>query len=127
MSIFLNILVVLCTFAVLSNACSDSASNCANWVRNGFCKSSYYTYTQKKAQCALSCGYCGSTSTASGSATSSCSDKIATCGYWAANGFCTNGFYNTTIQAQWCANTCGLCSSTSEATTEGSTEATTST
>ncbi|CAI5440590.1 unnamed protein product [Caenorhabditis angaria] len=97
-------------------------SNCANWVANGFCKSPNYSYSQKKANCAQSCGFCGTTSTASGSATTDCQDNQATCGYWASNGFCTNPFYSKALKTQYCANTCNLCS-----TTDSTTDSTTTT
>ncbi|CAI5441556.1 unnamed protein product [Caenorhabditis angaria] len=98
---------------VLAESCSDSGSNCANWVKNGFCKSAYYTYAQKYSYCASSCGYCSSTTTSSSS--SSCSNSASACSSWAANGFCTSTFYTTAQKAAYCASSCGLCSSTTTA------------
>ncbi|CAI5440592.1 unnamed protein product [Caenorhabditis angaria] len=95
------ILAIISSFIVLVQSCSDSSSNCANWVANGFCKSPNYSYSQKKANCAQSCGFCGTTSTASGSATTDCQDNQATCGYWASNGFCTNPFYSKALKTQY--------------------------
>ncbi|VDP09598.1 unnamed protein product [Heligmosomoides polygyrus] len=43
---------VTCASAVNANA------NCATWIRNGFCTSTFYTTAQKRAQCARSCGLC---------------------------------------------------------------------
>ncbi|XGW33044.1 hypothetical protein V3C99_017502 [Haemonchus contortus] len=41
-----------CTTAV------DSNSNCANWVKNGFCGNTFYTVEQRRASCAKSCNLC---------------------------------------------------------------------
>ena len=39
-------------------SCSDSDSNCANWVNNGFCSNSFYTSDQKRQYCGRSCNLC---------------------------------------------------------------------
>ncbi|CAI5443531.1 unnamed protein product [Caenorhabditis angaria] len=38
--------------------CVDSASNCVNWVKNGFCTNTFYNCTQRKQYCAKSCNLC---------------------------------------------------------------------
>jgi len=39
-------------------SCTDADSNCASWVRNGFCSNSFYTAAQKRQYCARSCNLC---------------------------------------------------------------------
>uniref|UniRef100_A0A914EJU7 ShKT domain-containing protein n=1 Tax=Acrobeloides nanus TaxID=290746 RepID=A0A914EJU7_9BILA len=41
--------------------CVDSDSRCATWVPNGFCKSSFYSCSNRKTSCAKSCGLCSTT------------------------------------------------------------------
>ncbi|CAI5440821.1 unnamed protein product [Caenorhabditis angaria] len=107
------ILITIALFLTTSvESCTNSGTNCANWVANGFCKSPYYTYSQKVAYCALSCGYCTSstsstTSTTTGS--SSCTNSASACSSWAANGFCSSTFYTTAQKTAYCASSCGLC------------------
>ncbi|KAI6206619.1 hypothetical protein M3Y94_00933100 [Aphelenchoides besseyi] len=38
--------------------CRDLNPQCRNWKRNGFCKSVFYTKSEKKARCAKSCRIC---------------------------------------------------------------------
>uniref|UniRef100_A0A8R1DP37 ShKT domain-containing protein n=1 Tax=Caenorhabditis japonica TaxID=281687 RepID=A0A8R1DP37_CAEJA len=46
---------------VAPTSCVDSAINCANWKKNGFCESTFYTCQQKKDYCAQSCSLCTTT------------------------------------------------------------------
>ena len=41
-----------------STSCGDNTSACAQWVRNGFCTSTFYTTAQKQSFCGNSCGLC---------------------------------------------------------------------
>ncbi|KAK6032590.1 shTK domain protein [Ostertagia ostertagi] len=36
----------------------DAHPSCANWVRNGFCNSAFYTAADKRTHCARSCNLC---------------------------------------------------------------------
>ncbi|CAL2032219.1 unnamed protein product [Caenorhabditis brenneri] len=38
--------------------CNDSSSNCANWVKNGFCTNCFYKCTDRMKYCKKSCGFC---------------------------------------------------------------------
>ncbi|KAH7719798.1 Protein E04D5.4 a [Aphelenchoides avenae] len=38
--------------------CKDVQLDCAEWVKNGFCNSQYYTQAQKKENCPKSCSLC---------------------------------------------------------------------
>uniref|UniRef100_A0A7E4W671 ShKT domain-containing protein n=1 Tax=Panagrellus redivivus TaxID=6233 RepID=A0A7E4W671_PANRE len=40
------------------DTCVDSHSNCAEYVRNGFCNSTFYTPLQKRQFCGKSCNLC---------------------------------------------------------------------
>ncbi|CAJ0580266.1 unnamed protein product, partial [Mesorhabditis spiculigera] len=55
----------------LASACTDTNTNCANWSKNGFCTSSFYTPAQKSQYCPSTCNLCGSVTG------STCSDSNA--------------------------------------------------
>ncbi|CAJ0951873.1 unnamed protein product, partial [Mesorhabditis belari] len=97
--------------------CADTNSNCGNWVRNGFCSSSFYTPAQKASYCAGSCNLCNGAVTSS----SSCADSNSNCATWVANGFCTSTAYTADQILAYC---CGSCPNV--ATTAGSTTGSTS-
>ena len=46
------------TSSSLTSTCADTNSNCANWVRNGFCNSSFYSPAQRRQYCGRSCNLC---------------------------------------------------------------------
>uniref|UniRef100_A0A914YTV2 ShKT domain-containing protein n=1 Tax=Panagrolaimus superbus TaxID=310955 RepID=A0A914YTV2_9BILA len=46
-----------CTGSGTGN-CADTNPNCASWVRNGFCTSTFYTTAQRQQYCGKSCNLC---------------------------------------------------------------------
>uniref|UniRef100_A0A7E5A0Z4 ShKT domain-containing protein n=1 Tax=Panagrellus redivivus TaxID=6233 RepID=A0A7E5A0Z4_PANRE len=40
------------------SSCTNANANCATWVSNGFCSSTFYTQAQKQQYCAQSCNLC---------------------------------------------------------------------
>ncbi|CAI5454713.1 unnamed protein product [Caenorhabditis angaria] len=124
MSTSITILLLAVAVFASTDACGDTASQCSSWVKNGFCKSAYYTYDQKKAYCGASCGFCpGSVpvTTAPASGSSTCTDSASACASWKNNGFCTNSFYSDATRIQYCQKSCNLCSASATTDASGST------
>ncbi|CAH04750.1 ShKT domain-containing protein [Caenorhabditis elegans] len=116
------VLAVLIIFSTVE-MCMDVNPNCANWVSNGFCTSSFYSDAQKTEYCPASCRLCsGASSTTSSSASSSsstCGDSNSNCASWASNGFCNSTFYTPAQKSQYCGATCNLCGGASVETSSG--------
>ncbi|CAJ0576726.1 unnamed protein product, partial [Mesorhabditis spiculigera] len=87
-------------------SCTDTNSNCANWVTNGFCTSTGYTLAQKQSYCPASCGLCGG---ATVGPAPTCYNNSTNCAGWATKGFCSSTFYTTAYKQQYCSLTCGYC------------------
>ncbi|CAJ0568925.1 unnamed protein product, partial [Mesorhabditis spiculigera] len=90
-----------------SGTCVDSNTNCATWVKNGFCTSTVYTTEQKGSYCAKSCNLQPACAGGGGGAVTGCVDSSANCPTWARNGFCTSSFYAS--QLSTCKKTCNIC------------------
>ncbi|KAF1753631.1 hypothetical protein GCK72_020188 [Caenorhabditis remanei] len=98
--------------------CVDAVTNCGNDL--SICNTvGMQDFVNN--YCQRTCGRCPSTTAASGSVTyttassgtgictSFAADSSTSCTAWAANGFCTNGFYSEAQRRARCATTCRLC------------------
>lgn len=75
--------------------CSDTDGNCQFYRDSGYCSTS-----NVRAQCARTCGACGSQPAPA----PACADTYGSCQFYKDNGYCSSG----NVQEQ-CRRTCGLC------------------
>uniref|UniRef100_A0A914E4T7 ShKT domain-containing protein n=1 Tax=Acrobeloides nanus TaxID=290746 RepID=A0A914E4T7_9BILA len=79
-------MLVSVILASVEATCTNANANCATWVPNGFCSSSFYTCAQKQSYCALSCNIggcspqttCSTTGTCVNNNANTCSSSVTT-------------------------------------------------
>ncbi|CAJ0575895.1 unnamed protein product, partial [Mesorhabditis spiculigera] len=79
--------------------CVDASTNCATWVKNGFCRNAFYKTADKKTSCCKSCGF-----------DTVCRDADPNCPtYDRTQNYCAGTSVTEIQKINTCKKTCGVC------------------